>query len=85
MEWIKIAWVLIYRYNQLIQTNMIMLIKRAKTMGTTQYSVKGYVMVTLSKDGNQKTTVYALSIADAQRILKQETGLDWYFKGYTEN
>ncbi len=59
-----------------------MLIKRTKAMS---YSVKGYVMVTLSKDGNQKTVVQALSIADAKRILKQETGLDWYFKGYTEN
>ena len=50
----------------------------------TMYSVKGYVMVTLSKDGNQKTTVQALSISDAKSILKQETGLDWYFKGYEE-
>ena len=49
------------------------------------YSVKGYVMVTLSKDGNQKTIVYALSISDARSILKQQTGLDWYFKGYAEN
>ena len=62
-----------------------MLIKRAKVMGTMQTSIKGYVMVTLSKDGNQKTIAYALSIAEAQRILKQETGLDWYFKGYTDN
>ena len=54
-------------------------------MSTMQFSVKGYVMVTLSKDGNQKTIVQALSIADAQRILKQETSLDWYFKGYAEN
>ncbi len=54
-------------------------------MSTMKYSVKGYIMVTLSKDGNQKTVVYALSIQDAQRILKQETGLDWYFKGYEEN
>ena len=54
-------------------------------MSTTQTSNKGYVMVTLSKDGNQKTIVYALSIADARRILKQETSMDWYFKGYTEN
>ncbi len=54
-------------------------------MSTTQYSVKGYVMVTLSKDGNKKTVVYALSIQDARRILKQETSLDWYFKGYEEN
>jgi len=54
-------------------------------MSTMQYSVKGYVMVTTSKDGNQKTTVHALSIADAKRILKQQTSLDWYFKGYTEN
>ena len=76
---------LIYCYNQLIQTNMIMLIKRTKVMGTMQYAVKGYVMVTLSKDGNKKTIVYALSIAEAQRILKQETGLDWYFKGYADN
>lgn len=62
-----------------------MLIKRTKTMSTMQYSIKGYKMVTLSKDGNQKTIVFALSIADAQRILKQQTSLDWYFKGYTEN
>ncbi len=54
-------------------------------MSTMQTSVKGYVMVTLSEDGNQKTIVQALSIADARRILKQQTGLDWYFKGYTEN
>ena len=54
-------------------------------MQTNDYSVKGYVMVTLSKDGNQKTIVQALSIADARRILKQETSLDWYFKGYAEN
>ena len=54
-------------------------------MSTMQYAIKGYVMVTLSKDGNQKTIVYALSIAEAQRILKQETGLDWYFKGYADN
>ncbi len=54
-------------------------------MGTTQYSVKGYIMVTLSKDGNQKTIVQALSIAEAKRILKQQTSLDWYFKGYEEN
>ena len=54
-------------------------------MGTMQYSIKGYIMVTLSEDGNQRTIVYALSIADARRILKQDTGLDWYFKGYTNN
>ena len=54
-------------------------------MSTMQFSVKGYVMVTTSKDGNQKTIIYALSIAEARRILKQETGLDWYFKGYAEN
>ena len=54
-------------------------------MSTMQFSVKGYVMVTASKDGNQKTIVHALSIAEARRILKQETNLDWYFKGYTEN
>ncbi len=54
-------------------------------MSTMKYSVKGYVMVTLSKDGNQKTILQALSIADARRILKEETGLDWYFKGYEEN
>ena len=53
-------------------------------MSTMQYSVKGYVMVTLSQDGNQKTIVHALSIADARSILKQQTGLDWYFKGYAE-
>ncbi len=62
-----------------------MLIKRTKAMSTMQTSVKGYVMVTASKDGNQKTIVCALSIPDAKRILKQETGLDWYFKGYEEN
>lgn len=62
-----------------------MLIKRTKAMSTMQLSVKGYIMVTLSKDGNQKTIVHALSIAEARRILKQETGLDWYFKGYEEN
>ena len=62
-----------------------MLIKRNKTMRTMQTSVKGYVMVTTSKDGNQKTIVQALSIQDAKRILKQETSLDWYFKGYEEN
>lgn len=49
------------------------------------YSVKSYIMVTLAKDGNQKTIVQALSIADAGRILKQQTGLDWYFKGYAED
>ena len=54
-------------------------------MGTMQTSIKGYKMVTLSKDGNKKIIVHALSIADATRILKQETGLDWYFKGYAEN
>ena len=54
-------------------------------MSTMQTSIKGYVMVTTAKDGNQKTIVYALSIADARRILKQETSLDWYFKGYAEN
>jgi len=54
-------------------------------MSTMQTSVKGYMMVTTSKDGNQKTIVQALSIADARCILKQETNLDWYFKGYTEN
>ena len=54
-------------------------------MSTTQTSIKGYVMVTLAKDGNQKTIVQALSIADAKRILKQETGIDWYFKGYADN
>ncbi len=54
-------------------------------MSTMQTSVKGYVMVTLSTDGNQKAIVYALSVADAKCILKQETGLDWYFKGYEEN
>ena len=62
-----------------------MLIKRTKAMSTMQTSVKGYVMVTLSEDGNQKTIMYALSIADARRILKQQTSLDWYFKGYAEN
>ena len=51
----------------------------------SNYSVKGYVMVTTSKDGNQKTIVHALSIAEAKRILKQQTSLDWYFKGYTGN
>ncbi len=54
-------------------------------MSTMQTSIKGFVMVTLSKYGNQKTTVYALSIKDAGRILKQQTGLDWYFKGYADN
>ena len=54
-------------------------------MRTMQTSVKGYVMVTTSKDGIQKTIVHALSIAEAKSILKQETGLDWYFKGYTDN
>lgn len=54
-------------------------------MSTMQTSVKGYVMITTSKDDNQKTIVQALSIAEAKRILKQETGLDWYFKGYTGN
>ncbi len=54
-------------------------------MSTRQTSVKGYVMVTTSKDGNQKVIVYALSISDAKRILKQETSLDWYFKGHAEN
>ena len=54
-------------------------------MSTMQTSIKGYVMVTTSKDGNQKTIVQALSIADAKRILKQQTSLDWYFKGYTGN
>ena len=54
-------------------------------MSTSNYSIKGYVMVTLSQDGNQKTIVQALSIQDAKRILKQETNLDWYFKGYEEN
>ena len=54
-------------------------------MRTMQPSIKGYLMVTTSKDGNQKTIVHALSIKDAQRILKQQTSLDWYFKGYTEN
>ena len=53
-------------------------------MSTMQPSIKGYVMVNLSKDGNQKTVVYALSIAEGRRILKQQTGLEWYFKGYTE-
>lgn len=48
-------------------------------------SIKGYVMITLSKDYNQRTIVQALSIKEAKRILKQETGLDWYFKGYTGN
>ena len=64
---------------------MINMIKRTKAMSTMQTSVKGYVMVTLFKDGNQKTIVQALSIAEAKRILKQQTSLDWYFKGYTEN
>ena len=54
-------------------------------MGTMQTSIKGYIMVTLAKDNNQRTIVQALSIAEAKRILKQETGLDWYFKGYAEN
>ena len=54
-------------------------------MRTMQTSVKGYIMVTASKDGNQKTIVQALSIAEAKRILKQQTSLDWYFKGYTGN
>ena len=62
-----------------------MLIKRVKTMRTMQTSVKGYIMVTTSKDSNQKTIVQALSIAEAKRILKQQTSLDWYFKGYAEN
>ena len=54
-------------------------------MSTMQTSVKGYVMVTTAKDGNQKTIIQALSIAEAKRIIKQQTSLDWYFKGYTEN
>ena len=54
-------------------------------MSTMQTSVKGYVMVTTSKDGKQQTTVHALSISEAKRILKQQTSLDWYFKGYEEN
>ena len=54
-------------------------------MSTMQTSIKGYVMATASKDGNQKTIVHALSIAEAKRTLKQQTSLDWYFKGYTEN
>ena len=54
-------------------------------MSTMQTSVKGYIMVTASKNGNQKTIVQALSIAEAKRILKQQTSLDWYFKGHTGN
>ena len=54
-------------------------------MSTMQTSMKGYVMVTASKDGKQKTIVHALSIAEAKCILKQQTNLDWYFKGYTDN
>ena len=54
-------------------------------MSTIQTSVKGYIMVTLSKDNNQQTIVQALSIQEAKRILKQQTSLDWYFKGYTGN
>ena len=50
-----------------------------------QTSIKGYVMVTLAKDGNQKTIVHALSIQEAKGILKQQTSLEWYFKGYEEN
>ena len=53
-------------------------------MSTMQTSIKGYVMVTLSQDGNKKTVVQALSIKDGKRILKQQTGLEWYFKGYAE-
>lgn len=54
-------------------------------MSTMLPSIKGYIMVTLTKDDNQKTIVQALSIKEAKRILKQETSLDWYFKGYTRN
>ena len=61
------------------------MIKRTKAMSTMQTSVKGYIMVTTAKDGNQKTIVHALSIAEAKRILKQQTSLDWYFKGHTGN
>ena len=64
---------------------MVNMIKRTKAMSTMQTSVKGYVMVTTSKDGNQRTIVQALSIADARRILKQNTGTEWYFKGYENN
>ena len=64
---------------------MINMIKGTKTMSTMQTSIKGYIMVTASKNGNQKTIVQALSIAEAKRILKQQTSLDWYFKGYTGN
>ena len=52
-------------------------------MSTMQSAFKGYIMVTLSKNNKKKAVVYALSIKDAQRTLKKETGLDWYFKGYT--
>ena len=61
-----------------------MLTKRTKAMSTMQTSVKGYVMVTTSEYGNQKAIVQALSIAEAKRIIKQQTGYDWYFKGYAE-
>ena len=54
-------------------------------MSTMQTSVKGYIMVTTSKDGNQKTIVQALSIADAKSILKQKTDIEWHFKGYENN
>ena len=73
---------LIYCYNQHKHDQYD---QRDKAMRTMQTSIKGYIMVTTSKDGNQKTIVQALSIAEAKRILKQQTSLDWYFKGYTEN
>lgn len=76
---------LIYCYNQSIPNKHDHADQRVKTMSTMQTSIKGYIMVTTSKDGNQKTIVQALSIAEAKRILKQQTSLDWYFKGYTGN
>ena len=63
---------------------MINMIKRTKIVDANNYSVKGYVMVTTSEYGNQKAIIQALSIAEAKRILKQQTNLDWYFKGYAE-
>lgn len=54
-------------------------------MNANKYSVKSYVMVTTSEYGNQKAIIQALSIADAKHILKQQTGYNWYFKGYAEN
>lgn len=46
------------------------------------FSIQGYIL--RSMDRSITITVYALSIKEAQKIGKEKTGVDMYFRGYAD-